>query len=449
MARILTSGFELATNVTTETVKNPDGVPAALSASTSSIQAHGGTFSMRCNPAAAVANRSWSFPMVTGRTYFARTFIYVATGPAAAISLMACPTAPLQVRMDSSRQVSLWTGATIGSTSPAVPLNTWTMIEMSFLYGAGSIDTAGLRINTAVISALTGLSISDAAETSFHVGSELSGTYDIYFDDFAINDDQGANQNSWCGDAKIVLLRPTADSAVGTSWTDSGASATGLFASVDNQPPTGIADTTASAGHQIRNAGSASASYDATMTTYTAAGLTAGDSPTVIVPFCNTGAPVVTAAKTGSLGVASNPTITNIAFVNGATAAANFWSGVTAGTWPVGWKWEYGTTTYNPAVTKGTAPVARVTITGGTAARIAMVDEIGMYVEYTSPNTFAAEQENMRGTQFSLETLQRTSVGRGAFFCVGWLRRRLRLSSRPSGSLGRCSLPAPPPPTAT
>ncbi len=87
----------------------------------------------------------------------------------------------------------------------------------------------------------------------------------------------------------------------------------------------------------------------------------------------------MTGAKTGSIGVVSNPTVANIAF----PSSANFWSGVTAGTYLTGWKWEHGTSTDAPTVTLATQPVTRVTVTGGTASRIAMCCAMLIYVDYT------------------------------------------------------------------
>jgi hypothetical protein len=151
-------------------------------------------------------------------------------------------------------------------------------------------------------------------------------------------------------------------------------------------PPDSAADLTVHAdAMQIRNATSnANVNYDATMTTYTAAGIAASDIVTVIVPMIATGAPVTTSAKAGTVGVVSNPAIANIALGAGGTSGA-FWSGVTMGTYPTGNKWSFGTTTYSPSVTLGTAPVMRVTqVTSST--RIAIVTEMGMYVEY-APKT--------------------------------------------------------------
>jgi hypothetical protein len=203
-----------------------------------------------------------------------------------------------------------------------------------------------------------------------------------YVDDYGMNDSTGAVQNSWLGEGKVVLLVPTADSAVGTGWTNDQAATTGLFNSVRARPPAGIADTTTGGGgHQIRNATSnANVNYDATMTTYLAAGIGANDTITLVAPIINTSAPSATSPKQGTVGVASNPAIANVALAAAGTAGA-FIASAIAAAYPTGWKWSNGTVTYNPTVVKGTAPVMRVTqVTAST--RIAMVDFMGIYVEY-------------------------------------------------------------------
>jgi hypothetical protein len=159
---------------------------------------------------------------------------------------------------------------------------------------------------------------------------------------------------------------------------------------------TATADST-----QIRNATSnANVNYDATMTTYTAAGVGSSDTVNVVLPMVATGAPVSTSAKAGTVGVASNPTIANVNLGTGGTAGA-FWSGVAIGTYPTGNKWSFGTTTYAPTVTVGTAPVMRVTqVTSST--RIAIVSEMGIYVDYTPATPHSLIYADQRVTRNSL-----------------------------------------------
>jgi hypothetical protein len=178
---------------------------------------------------------------------------------------------------------------------------------------------------------------------------------------------------------------PTADSAGGTGWvlgTGTALGGNGWIAE-DNKPPVGVADLTAGSDtKQIRNAtASANSNYDATMTTYTAAGINASDTVDAVLPVVATAAPTATQAKQGTVGVSSNPAITNIALGAGGTSGA-FWAGSAGGTYPTGWKISKGTLTLAPSVTIGTAPVMRITqVTSST--RIAVVCAMGIVVVWT------------------------------------------------------------------
>lgn len=404
MARLLTSGAEIgyATNVGGGAGPRPDGQLSALNGviTAQSAIVRSGSFAWKFDSTAGNLSAFISFydslatAFASGTTAFLRVYIQLAQIPTTDVDIITFGNS--RARITSAGTLVLWNNNLshqVGSPSSALSLNTWYRVELSLLFQSAANDTAELRLDGSTVATITEAFTTTLTSADFSIGwITAPGTSIVmYMDDLAINDSTGANQNTWPGDGKIVLLKPTADSAVGSGWTDSAASATGLSASVDNEPPTGIADTTANGGHQIRNASSATASYDAILTSYSAAGIGGADVIKVLTPLINTGAPVVTSAKTGSVGVVSNPTIANIAFVNGATAAANFWSGNAAGTFPTGWKWEKGTVTYNPSVTVGTAPVMRVTITGGTTTRIAMVDFMGVYVEYVPSGTAYTE----------------------------------------------------------
>jgi hypothetical protein len=257
----------------------------------------------------------------------------------------------------------------------------WHRIELKAVASATGVWSAG----ELVVDGVTVISFSGASTTrtnGFCFGTVTTGgatgTYNV--DDLALNDSTGAVNNGYPGAGAVVLLKPTADSAVGTGWVTGAGGSSSLFAAVDNTPPVGVADT-GTATSQIRNATSNATSYDATMTTYTAAGVGAGATINAVLPMTATGAPVTTSSKQGTVGVVSNPTITNVA-LNATGTAGAFWAGATAGTFGAGWKWSLGTMTEAPAVTLGTAPVMR--ITNSTAStRIADVCFMGMYVDYT------------------------------------------------------------------
>jgi hypothetical protein len=380
MARLVTAGAE-SKDATIE--------GRTLSANTTydTGTVRSGAVSWKCDSTAGnvVATTIGAFTYVLGTTYYARAYFNFTTLPTAAATRLIEVGGNYVVRIKSDNKLYLTnlTGGTfdIGSPSAALVTGTWYRIEVAFKIDTGALDYAELMLDGVSVASETNANRTDSPFTALNIGLNQAPGASIvcYVDDIALNDSSGGSQNSWPGAGNVVMLRPTADSAVGAGWT-LGSGGTPLFGGVDDSPPAGVADAGTTA--QIRNATSnANVNYDATMTTYTAAGVPAGATVNVVDPIVATAAPVVTSAKAGTVGVASNPTIANVALGAGGTPGA-FWSGVTAGTYPTGWKISHGTITYAPAVTLGTAPVMRLTqVTSST--RIAMACFMGIYVDYT------------------------------------------------------------------
>jgi hypothetical protein len=374
MARLLTAGAE--TNDATL-----EGFPA-LAIDTSHVRSGSRAFNVG-------SQRTGTFVGAAATTYYARAFMFFTAATASAVTVLAIRnsangTSPGWgwIRLNADGTLSLMAGSTLVASSSALSLSTWYRVELAVKVGTGATDYCeGLLDGVSFGSTTTG-NWTDNVPDQMLVAPDVSGV-NTWMDDLALNDSTGANQNSWPGDGHVVLLLPTADSAVGAGWTNDAASASNIFNAVDNTPPGGIADTTSGNGlHQIRDATTgADEAYDATMTTYTAAGVPAGATINVIDPIVATGAPLVTSAKQGTVGMVSNPAITPIALAAAGVSGA-FWQGNAAGTYPTGWKISHGTVTYAPAVTLGTAPVMRINqVTSST--RIAMCCFMGCYVDYT------------------------------------------------------------------
>lgn len=343
-------------------------------AANATTQARTGTRSMRCNPA-SFAQGYFAIPAAAGFLHFG---LYFATLPPAVrliCRLGLAPTISFQINAAHQLEVNDAGGTTTGAT--VLVANTWYWIGVR--RQTGNFNGVWVQINGVdeVTKNVTG---GTSIDTVLGMVSTQSGAVDAYFDDIVIDD------ATFLAPSKVALLVPTADSAVGTGWTLGSGGTTGLWDAVNNVPPTAVADTGTTA--QIRNAASNTNSYDATMTTYAAAGVATGDTVLAAQPVISTAAPVVTSAKLGTVGVASNPTIANIALGAGGTAGA-FWSGLAGGTYPAGWKVSFGTLTTSPSVTIGTAPVMRVTqVTAST--RIAMVAFMGINVAWTPAPAAAA-----------------------------------------------------------
>jgi hypothetical protein len=210
-----------------------------------------------------------------------------------------------------------------------------------------------------------------------------------WFDDFAVNDDQGAANNTWCGDGKIVALVPTADNAVGASWTLGDGTAPGgaAFGSLDNVPPIGVADAGAPAANQIRNIvnnqTAPASDADFTMQSYIAGGVGASD--TIIATQAR--AAISTSSVTNrslALKLVSNPAD---------AAEATRGSGATpAGTYPAGWQnngCALGNVQDVPTPVLATAPVARIS-KRNTSTTPSLCCALQIHVEYLPPAVVAA-----------------------------------------------------------
>lgn len=392
MAKLHCFGAEIEASTSTT---SPDGSLVGTT-TRDTVTFRSGAASFKCDSTGANATAFTSiiptWTLAVSRTYFIRAYYNTSATPTGNATIMgsAGASTTVRVRINTSGQAELWiNNAKQGSASTAINDGSWHRVELKWTTDAASSTTvvaAELLVDGTSIATFSG-SVGGAAMSHNYGWVDAPGASKVInVDDVSINDSTGSVNNSYPGDGRVVLLKPISDNAVGSGWTNSGGTGTSLFDSVDNTPPTGIADTTSNNGHQIRNASSNSASYDANLGAYSTAvgsgggGLAAGDTVNAVIPWIATAAPVSTAAKTGSVGIASNPVIANVALT---ANSGQFWSGTAAGTYPTGWKWSAGTVTETPTVTLGTSPVMRVTITGGTATRIAMACSMFLYVDYT------------------------------------------------------------------
>jgi hypothetical protein len=369
MARLLTCGFE-ANDVTIDGIGGTTGTSLVRS----------GARAMTSVTANFVSTG------VHGTTYYARAYYHWTAWPTSGTgsSLAFTGTNVIQIRVSTSGLLTcVPTAGTIPGSFQA-SLNTWYRLELAGRTSASASSTYGeWYVDGSSLGSSSTLNMT-AVWAGMGTQMGLSGLTGAV-DDVAYNDSNGASQNGLPGAAKVVLLLPISDNALGTGWTNDNLvnTTTNLWECVNNTPPIGIADTTSSTtSDQNRNAtASANSNYDANLTTYTTAGIASGDTINVLDPIVATAAPVTTSAKQGTVGVSSNPVIANVALSATGTSGA-FWAGATAGTYPTGWKASHGTATYAPSVTLGSSPVLRITqVTSST--RIAMVCFMGLYVDYT------------------------------------------------------------------
>ncbi len=297
----------------------------------------------------------------TGRTYYGcmHFLIPAATGlPGTSANIMALIAAfGINVRLTTAGKLQLLNSATqVGSDSAAtITTDVWYRVELvvNINAAAGNDDTMELYLDGVQVAASTTVNNGTTAPTVFRFGwvSDPGTSEVIFVDDVALNDSQGSVNNGLVGDQKIYALFPTSDSALG-NWTDGAGGTTNIFGSVDNVPPIGVSTATSGATNQVENPANVSIDrYEATMTTYTTAGIGASDTITAIQPVVEVGSSSTTGTDTINSEVLSNPVI-----AAGVATSCD----IVAGTYPASWIVSTKAIVENPTVTLGTAPVMRI-----------------------------------------------------------------------------------------
>lgn len=229
MARLWTSGFELqsmTSAVEWDTVSNAPTINTTTKRS--------GNAAMRVQNTTATtryAQQQFATNAITS-DIFIRVYVYIASAPSVQTTIIqprnASGNAP-EIRLNTDRTLELWdtvSSVQLGSASSALSLNTWHRIEIHLLQGTG-----GSFCNSAVayldgIQFASGTPVTTpAAAYILRMGVITSATVDIYFDDIAINDETGTNQNGLPGDGKVGHLLPngSGDNAMGArGGADSG-----------------------------------------------------------------------------------------------------------------------------------------------------------------------------------------------------------------------------------
>jgi hypothetical protein len=346
-----------------------------------------GTRSFKITTSAAGSFWQFAFTGATAQGYYACGYFQfpAASGlPGANCNILQIRTgagsALYGARLTTAGKLQLtWAGTTqVGSDSSAtVVADTWYRVEIfAQIGGAGSDDSAELRLDGVTVASETNQTRSTTApgQLLWGFGTDDPGTSEVIFwDDLALNDSQGSVNNTWVGDHAVACLLSTADSADG-NWTDGAGGTASIFEAVNNVPPTGVSTATSGATNQAENASSSvPSSLDVTMQSYTAAGIGASDTINALYTVIEAGSSSTTGSDTMTHELVSNPAVA----ANGTNSVD-----IVAGTYPTNWNRGQGTITEQPSVTKGTAPVMRVTKTGA-VTRVHTVCFMGIMVSYS------------------------------------------------------------------
>jgi hypothetical protein len=396
VARLRTIGFEVQ-RLTTSVNSNGEGENSLYAG-----VVNNDTTNQRSGAACiSIANASSVFRINTlggttlGRSYYhsfyfkastpaqgtARTIFRIATAADAAVAWF-------QLGTDGKIRTLNAAGAAVGIASGVLNAGQYYKLDMRIQQHTSPTTSNGIietYIDTIQLASSSAENLNtvafDRVDLGNNTGTAPTGTF--YYDDYILNDNVGATNNSYPGFSKIILLKPVADSARGANWltTESSSNTVNLWDAVDNTPPVGKVHTTNDAVGtkvQIYNANNNSTqNYDAAVQSYTEAGLPANAIIKSAQAIARVGQNNTTASN-GGLRVVSNPAD------SAETTVAQVSGGAVAGTDPSGWGTRKAELVVNPTVTLGTRPVVRYGKRTG-STRAAMVDLMALQVEYDVP----------------------------------------------------------------
>lgn len=236
MARLLSIGFELDSTSNFQETDSTTGSPSIQSTNIRS-----GSFAGRIPSLASGAQKGWRVAWsATGGNgpFFTRTYLNVTTLPTiesaffSVVDAAGFDTTPrINLSIDNGGLLRLYeqTAGAIGSPSSAIGTNTWYRIEIMIdRTGASGSNVLDARIDGVSFASSSTLTIG-AGLLGLNIGGNLkaelntAGLWD--FDDIAVNDASGSFQNTWCGDGKIIELRPNATGDVNTFSAGAGGTA--------------------------------------------------------------------------------------------------------------------------------------------------------------------------------------------------------------------------------
>ena len=228
MARRWSTGFEL------QSVTN--GMEWDITVGSPTINTtikRSGNASLRCNPTNSNAYLSYRYDsLFNTKDVYIRFYLYIATSTNALdiicmIREATFSTNICSIRLNSNRTLELWddfNAVQIGSDSSALNIEQWYRVELFYDESDGSLNA---RINGTSFASGTGSL--EQFNNQIQVGCISSTIADLYFDDIAINNNSGSDQNSWPGEGSIIHGYPNAAG-------DNNDCSAGDYTSIDDNP---------------------------------------------------------------------------------------------------------------------------------------------------------------------------------------------------------------------
>jgi len=206
MARIFSTGFELNSLATNVEFDSNSG----FIIQTATVRS--GTYTAQANVVASTSTvRQVLFTSNQSIAGWFRIYINIASLPNANVQLMRFETTANtncgNLRLNTDGTIGLFrsSGAQLGSFSIALTTGTWYRIEIGIdATGSGTLEA---RINGLTFASGANSVAGAWARVAFGAFG-ANATYNIFYDDVAVNDSSGSSQNTWPGDGKLVHLKP-------------------------------------------------------------------------------------------------------------------------------------------------------------------------------------------------------------------------------------------------
>lgn len=349
----------------------------------------GGAFAMQCVGTTTFVNTAGPPAASDNRGYYLRARVRISGAPAVNTGLLGFGTPSVSVTSNfgiglaaGSSVARLFAGGAFrGANGPTLAANTDYLLEVYAMYNQVTTltDFVGGRVDGVDIDTTQSAAWTTATNVPSFMGIASNVAMTAHFTDWALNDDQGADNNSWCGDARVAMLVPASDDTgnsfiAADGWRAGNTGTTSLFAAVDNKPPTGAASPGTTTSQIVVDTPSVARSYVGVTGTYTAAGIAAGDTITLVQGMVWHAESVNTGTKTGTIDLFANPSTS--------TQAITFGNDVgLAAAWPTSWFRNVTPLSVAPTPTRGTG--ASIRVTADISTRNSDVCFMGVYVEYT------------------------------------------------------------------
>lgn len=245
MARLFSTGFEMNTLTGNVEFKSTGGTSPTLSSTT----VRSGIRALRVNPTAQISTVFLTYSeAATEQDVYFRFYLRIATSLGATVTIMETTdngkgkSPRVGIKMTSANVLQLWNledSVQVGSDSSALSANTWYRVEVRMNSSTLASTAVEARIDGVSFASGT-INIVDSSQV-MKIGTVASGTCDIFFDDIAINNSSGSDQNSWPGEGKIIHLRPNA-AGDAAAWTRGGSDSGANWSQVDENPPNDVTD---------------------------------------------------------------------------------------------------------------------------------------------------------------------------------------------------------------